>query len=657
MAVEHARARFDDDVRQQPRRGAIERRDAAVAAYKPAKNPSPLAKPEYTVVWSAKQNAADVHADVISQLDPERDGQPAGPGRPAQPAVPARPRRLAGHRPAQAQRRRHARTPTTARSSTSSSCRCRGASRPRRTTCSTSGRTASRSSPARLFTDVDVRARRRRHPEPGADRTSSRRRRRCRARSRTPTTRSATAASSAPTWVARRPTSVARRVRSSMFKPDAEKGLVLETEVAGRQHRRHRRPATPTACPSRARSARRRPLGTCANPHGIQIRQDLGAHGHGRLRRAARDRARPGQDDRQVHVPPDGPHLGHVRSGQARSCVSVAHMPNGPLEPAQRAHEQYGMMEDAKTWPYDPRATTGMLESKGMFAGSMCGGGIFFTPDITKLEGDSSEQWKQVWNDGLSRSRAGGDRRVHRRARRLRRWCLASGVARTTSCCSARSRVVTAASDNYFDQGSAKMIYNIDIRPLIKSAQDGEVDVRPLARHRHDGDGTSTSPGSRLFKTLAPGQEGRRLPAADLDARRSTTRPAAARTGARWTTTPRPAGRPDRLMFSNYFVVADRGRRRPPLLHGRHRSADGQAVLRQGRSGTRRPGPSASTSTAATGPDRRMPASTSRTRWSGSARRASARTTAATVAKRKLRRRPKAKSSRKRASSSAPRVA
>ena len=64
------------------------------------------------------------------------------------------------------QRRRHATTPTTARSSTSSSCRCRGASRPRRTTCSTSGRTASRSSPARcsptttFVLDVDG------HPEP-----------------------------------------------------------------------------------------------------------------------------------------------------------------------------------------------------------------------------------------------------------------------------------------------------------------------------------------------------------------------------------------------------------------------------------------------------------------------------------------------------------
>ncbi|MEA2139280.1 MAG: hypothetical protein QOG56_2430, partial [Solirubrobacteraceae bacterium] len=57
--------------------GAIERRDAAVTAWKAAQaafkagtgaQPNPLAKPEYNVVWSSKQNAADVGADVISKF-------------------------------------------------------------------------------------------------------------------------------------------------------------------------------------------------------------------------------------------------------------------------------------------------------------------------------------------------------------------------------------------------------------------------------------------------------------------------------------------------------------------------------------------------------------------------------------------------------------
>ncbi|MEA2171142.1 MAG: hypothetical protein QOF76_4442, partial [Solirubrobacteraceae bacterium] len=45
---------------------AIAQRDAATKAYEDAlkagKNPSPFSKPEYTLMWSAKQNVADVNA-------------------------------------------------------------------------------------------------------------------------------------------------------------------------------------------------------------------------------------------------------------------------------------------------------------------------------------------------------------------------------------------------------------------------------------------------------------------------------------------------------------------------------------------------------------------------------------------------------------------
>ena len=63
-------------------RDAVARYQAALAAAKKAKGakrarllakaraayPDPHAKPEYSVVWSAKQNAADVNADVISKF-------------------------------------------------------------------------------------------------------------------------------------------------------------------------------------------------------------------------------------------------------------------------------------------------------------------------------------------------------------------------------------------------------------------------------------------------------------------------------------------------------------------------------------------------------------------------------------------------------------
>src|SRR3954454_15393518 len=57
--------------------GAIANRDKALAEYKAAKArakqgkgkaPSPLSKPEYLVVWSAKQNAGDVYGHEIGEL-------------------------------------------------------------------------------------------------------------------------------------------------------------------------------------------------------------------------------------------------------------------------------------------------------------------------------------------------------------------------------------------------------------------------------------------------------------------------------------------------------------------------------------------------------------------------------------------------------------
>jgi len=51
---------------------AIARRDQAVTAWKQAvasgQNPDPLAKPEYSVVWSSKQNAGDVNSDYIGKF-------------------------------------------------------------------------------------------------------------------------------------------------------------------------------------------------------------------------------------------------------------------------------------------------------------------------------------------------------------------------------------------------------------------------------------------------------------------------------------------------------------------------------------------------------------------------------------------------------------
>ena len=72
--------------------------------------------------------------------------------------------------------------------------------------------------------------------------------------------------------------------------------------------------------------------------------------------------------------------------------ISVAHMPKSFKNTPNPAHDNIGIMEGAKT--YAP--------AKGFFSGSMCGGGIFFLPDVTNVQPDSSSQWKQVWDDGMA---------------------------------------------------------------------------------------------------------------------------------------------------------------------------------------------------------------------------------------------------------------
>jgi hypothetical protein len=330
-----------------------------------------------------------------------------------------------------------------------------------------------------------------------------------------------------------------------VFKPDPQKGLVLESETpAGNVGGVFSGNANGVPEPCTAREGR--PLGTCANPHGIQIRQDLN-------RMVTADYAEP----REIVLDPvktidkyafrptvrtwDTSDPGHPK------LISVAHMPDGPLQPAQRAHEQYGIMEDAKTWPDDPRYA-GMLHSNGVFAGSMCGGGIFFAPDVTKLQGDSSDQFQQVWNDGLSELAqdptvdepggcAGGAwHQVSRNNRTLFR--------------SVQGR--NPGSDNYFDTGQGKMLYDIDISPLVESAKDGHVDC-DLSRGIHT-DGYDLT-GIQLFDKLAKGEK-----VADCPTLISTLKvddPTGG--GPHWAALDnhslRADGSPQRLVFSDYFVA------------------------------------------------------------------------------------------------------
>lgn len=335
------------------------------------------------------------------------------------------------------------------------------------------------------------------------------------------------------------------------FKPDAAKGLVMVSETpAGKIGGIATGNAGGVPEPCSAREAR--PLGTCANPHGIEARPDLKTM-------ITSDYAEP----RELTTDPVKPLDKNSFRPTLRSwdisnplkpvLTSVAHMPDNPRTFANRGHENIGIMENAKTYG----------AAKGSFAGSMCGGGIMFTPDITKLHGDSSKKWVQVWDDGLSEIFTD---------KRDANGIDGSQVEEPGGCAGGAWHQVTKnnkffyrsiqgrvpLSNAFYDQGAHKMVYNINIEKLMASAADGSVDCN-LAGMDLNGDGKIThgnrETGIDIFRRLAEGETVSDCPTFNdsIVVDDKTTG------GPHWAAldnhTTAPNGNPTRMVFSDYFVA------------------------------------------------------------------------------------------------------
>lgn len=334
------------------------------------------------------------------------------------------------------------------------------------------------------------------------------------------------------------------------FKPDAAKGVVVESESpAGTALAGDGLGKNPNGVPEPCTLREARPVGTCANPHGIEFRTDLGVG-------VTADYAEP----REIVLDPVKTidkyafrptirswDIAGANAGKPK-LIGVAHVPNGPTEPVQRAHEQYGIMEDAKTWPKGSQYKGG-LDSKGLFAGSMCGGGVFFVPDITKAKGDFSKQVVQVWNDGLSVLQTPDGKNFGDPS-----GCDGGAWHQVAPNNKILFRAVqgrNSNSDNYFDDGAKKLVYDINIEPLIKSAQDGEVDC-DLSRGIHK-DGYDLT-GIQLYNKLAKGDHIADCPylISALPVQDTTSG------GPHWAALDNHSvdqnGVPWRLTFSDYFV-------------------------------------------------------------------------------------------------------
>lgn len=133
---------------------------------------------------------------------------------------------------------------------------------------------------------------------------------------------------------------------------------------------------------------------TCANPHGIQGRNDLN-------RIVASDYAEP----RNIILNPVAPFDDRIFRNTVRifdttdrsnpRLVSVSTLPDGPRASAPRPQRAIGsVMTSVSKWGIMETTVTNRPGHKGAFAASMCGGVVHYTPDITAL----APTWREVFD-------------------------------------------------------------------------------------------------------------------------------------------------------------------------------------------------------------------------------------------------------------------
>src|SRR3954447_13289825 len=202
---------------------------------------------------------------------------------------------------------------------------------------------------------------------------------------------------------------------------------------------------------------------TCANPHGIQVRSDL-------KRMVVSDYAEP----RNIVLDPAKPQDNGLFRSTVRifdiskendpKLVSVSRMPNGPRTERNPGHDEpTGIME---------ATVTNLPNHKGAFAESMCGGVIYYTPDIT----DKTPKWREVFDDTTAAKEINPD--------------VSEGAG-----CDGGGWVQTSPDDKFLyhavigrnpgslsvdDTGSPKMVYVLNIKDLIAAGNNSNCRVHDI---------------------------------------------------------------------------------------------------------------------------------------------------------------------------------
>ncbi|QFG22939.1 hypothetical protein [Actinomadura sp. WMMB 499] len=198
---------------------------------------------------------------------------------------------------------------------------------------------------------------------------------------------------------------------------------------------------------------------TCANPHGIQVREDLD-----RLIMSdfaeVRNYLDPDTNQSDPRLLRDTLRIFDISERDRPRLVSVSELPSGPRPDQLPAFDEDRMVMET--------ALTHQRRHRGAFASTMAGGAVFYTPDITVDE----PEWREVFDTTAAYRRLGLD-------------LSGSNAGNSWLQVSPDDRYLFQAvmgSDPRLPEGETSgMVFVLDVRRLLASGPDPECEIDALA--------------------------------------------------------------------------------------------------------------------------------------------------------------------------------